>query len=167
MKNDESGSATTGSRPGWDEYFLQLAELAGTRSTCLRRQVGAILVSDRRVLATGYNGAPSGLAHCREAGCLRKEMGIPSGQRHEMCRAIHAEQNAVLQAAQHGIAIKAATLYCTTQPCAICAKMLLNLDITRMVLRSSYPDELALSLLRQAGFRESEKPDANLIVWAR
>lgn len=152
-------------RPDWDEYFLRLAELAATRSTCLRRQVGAILVAGRRVLATGYNGAPRGLPHCREAGCLRDQLKIPSGQRHEICRAIHAEQNAILQAAQYGVAVKSATLYCTNQPCAICTKLILNLDIRRLVLRSAYPDELAVTLLREAGFQQTEK--AGPLVWFR
>ena len=152
-------------RPGWDEYFLRLAELAATRSTCLRRRVGALLVADRRVLTTGYNGPPRGLAHCREAGCLRETLNIPSGQRHEICRAIHAEQNAVLQAAQHGVSIRQATLYCTHQPCAICAKLLLNLDVVRLVLRGAYPDELAQSLFREAGFALEEAGD--LVIWTK
>ncbi|MDR2935519.1 MAG: dCMP deaminase family protein [Candidatus Adiutrix sp.] len=152
-------------RPGWDEYFLRLAELAATRSTCLRRQVGALLVADRRVLATGYNGPPRNLPHCREAGCLRETLSVPSGQRHEICRAIHAEQNAILQAAQHGVPIRQATLYCTHQPCAICAKLILNLDVPRLVLRGAYPDELALSLLREGGFTREEA--GAFIVWTR
>jgi dCMP deaminase len=152
-------------RPGWDEYFLRLAELAATRSTCTRRQVGAVLVSGRRVLATGYNGAPRGLPHCRETGCLRERLQIPSGQRHEICRGIHAEQNAILQAAQYGVAVKAATFYCTNQPCAICAKLILNLDVGRLVLRSAYPDDLAADLLREAGFAESD--ESGLKVWTR
>ncbi len=162
VENDHRPAAA---RPGWDEYFLRLAELAATRSTCLRRQVGAVLVSGRRVLATGYNGAPKGLPHCLEVGCLREQLKIPSGQRHEMCRAIHAEQNAILQAAQYGVAVKAATLYCTNQPCAICAKLLLNLDVNRMVLRSSYPDELAMGLLKEAGF--TPQAGAGFSVWSK
>jgi dCMP deaminase len=130
--------------------------LAATRSTCLRRQVGALLVADRRVLSTGYNGSPRGLPHCREAGCLRAALRVPSGQRHEICRAIHAEQNAILQAAQHGVAIRQATLYSTHQPCAICARMILNLEVTRLVLRGTYPDELALNFFREAGFAREE-----------
>ncbi len=168
MARDEAfhlGGGNVPERPDWDEYFLRLAELAATRSTCLRRQVGAILVSNRRVLATGYNGAPRGLPHCREVGCLREQLKIPSGQRHEICRAIHAEQNAILQAAQYGVAVKAATFYCTNQPCAICAKLILNLDVNRLVLRSAYPDELATALLREAGFVESAKSE--FIVWTR
>jgi dCMP deaminase len=127
--------------------------------------VGALLVSDRRVLATGYNGPPRGLPHCREAGCLREDLNIPSGQRHEICRAIHAEQNAILQAAQHGVRIRQATLYCTHQPCAICAKLILNLDVRRLVLRGSYPDELALSLFREAGFVLEEAE--GVAIWTK
>lgn len=153
------------SRPGWDEYFLRLAELAATRSTCLRRQVGAILVADRRVLATGYNGAPKGLSHCREVGCLREKLNIPSGQRHEICRAIHAEQNAILQAAQYGVAVKNATMYSTTQPCTICSKLIINLDVVRIVHRLSYPDDFALGLLHEAGFQEQERD--GLMIWSR
>jgi len=150
-------------RPGWDEYFLSLAELAATRSTCLRRRVGALLVADRRVLATGYNGPPRGLPHCREAGCLRESLQVPSGQRHEICRAIHAEQNAILQAAHYGVPIREATLYCTHQPCAICAKLILNLDIHRLVLRGDYPDQLALDLLREGGFARAGAGE--ITVW--
>ena len=152
-------------RPGWDEYFLRLAELASTRSTCLRRRVGALLVAERRVLATGYNGPPRGLPHCREAGCLRETLKVPSGQRHEICRAIHAEQNAILQAAQHGVPIRQATLYCTHQPCAICARMILNLDVTRLVLRGAYPDKLAQNFFREAGFAREEAGE--LIIWRK
>ena len=151
-------------RPGWDEYFMNLAALAATRSTCLRRQVGALLVADRRVLATGYNGPPRGLPHCQEAGCLRESLNIPSGQRHEMCRGIHAEQNTILQAAQHGVPVRRATLYCTHQPCAICAKLILNLDVRRLVLHGDYPDELALKLLGEAGFVREE--NGLLTVWS-
>lgn len=153
------------SRPGWDEYFMSLAELAATRSTCIRRQTGAILVSDRRVLATGYNGAPKGLPHCREAGCPREQQNIPSGQRHEICRAIHAEQNAILQAAQYGVAIKDATMYSTTQLCTICSKLIINLDIARIVHRASYPDDFAPALLHEAGFVEKEQD--GLMIWSR
>ena len=144
-----------GRRPDWDEYFLSLAELAATRSTCLRRAVGAVLTADQRVLATGYNGPPRGLPHCREAGCLRAALNVPSGQRHEICRGLHAEQNAILQAAHYGVAIRRATLYCTYQPCSICAKLVLNLDIPRLVLCGTYPDDLALDLFREAGFRST------------
>jgi len=152
-------------RPDWDEYFMRLADLAATRSTCLRRQVGAILVSGHRVLATGYNGAPKGLPHCLDAGCKREELKIPSGQRQEICRAIHAEQNAIIQAAQHGVPVKNATVYCTNQPCSTCAKMILNLEVDRIVFRSTYPDDLAVSLLNEAGFERAE--ENGLFVWRK
>ena len=138
-------------RPSWDEYFLQLAAQASTRSTCLRRQVGAVLVRDKRVLATGYNGAPRGVSHCLDVGCLREQLGVPSGERHELCRAIHAEQNAVIQAAVHGVAIEGAVLYCTHQPCVLCAKMLINCGVREIHFIEGYPDEMALALIEEAG----------------
>lgn len=125
--------------------------MVAKRSTCLRRQVGAIIVKDKRIITTGYNGAPTGIVHCSEAGCLREKLQIPSGQRHELCRGIHAEQNAIIQAAIWGVSIKGATLYCTTQPCILCAKMLINAGIKRIVYEGEYPDELAKSLLEEAG----------------
>jgi dCMP deaminase len=137
-------------RPSWDEYFMGLARLVATRSTCLRRQVGAVVVKNKQVLATGYNGAPSGLTHCDEVGCLREELNVPSGQRHELCRALHAEQNAFLQAARHGASLSGATLYITTQPCSICAKMLINVGIKKIVIEGQYPDEMALKFLEEA-----------------
>jgi dCMP deaminase len=138
-------------RPSWDEYFMTIAEQVAGRSTCLRRHTGAVLVKDKRILATGYNGAPTGLAHCADVGCLREQRGIPSGQQHELCRAIHAEQNAVVQAARHGITIDGATAYCTHQPCVLCAKILLNAGIRDIVFRDSYPDALSEELLAEAG----------------
>lgn len=137
-------------RPSWDEYFLEMASLVAKRSTCLRRSVGAVIVKDKRILATGYNGAPSGLKHCVEIGCIRQQMKIPSGQRHELCRALHAEQNALIQACLHGISVKGATLYATTQPCVICAKMLINAGIKEIVVSEGYPDKMAMSFLKQA-----------------
>ena len=137
-------------RPNWDEYFLEMAQVAAKRSTCLRRQVGAVLVKDRRLLATGYNGAPRKLKHCGEIGCLREAMGIPSGERHELCRGLHAEQNAIIQAAVHGVAIEGATLYCTHHPCSACTKMLINAGILRIVYLDGYPDELSAALLTEA-----------------
>lgn len=138
------------SRPSWDEYFLNIAKLVSTRSTCLRRQVGAVVVKNKQVLATGYNGAPSGIEHCDKVGCLRQEMGVPSGQRHEICRALHAEQNAFLQAARHGVNLSGGTLYITVQPCSICAKMIINAGITKVVVEGEYPDEFALNFLKEA-----------------
>jgi dCMP deaminase len=139
-------------RPTWDEYFMQIADVAATRSTCLRRHVGAALVFDRHILATGYNGVPRGIAHCGDRGCLRAELKIPSGTQHELCRGLHAEQNALIQAARHGgIAADGATLYCTAHPCVQCAKLLINAGVRRIVYRTPYPDELSESLLREAG----------------
>lgn len=138
-------------RPGWDEYFLEVAEVVSRRSTCLRRQIGAVIVRDRRILTTGYNGAPSGLAHCLDIGCLRDERGVESGTRQELCRALHAEMNAIIQAAQHGVSTKGATLYCTSQPCSVCARILINAGISRIVYTGDYPDALAAGLLEEAG----------------
>jgi dCMP deaminase len=130
-------------RPSWDEYFMEITRLVVSRSTCVRRQVGAVIVKDKKILATGYNGAPSGLPHCLEVGCLRDELGIPSGERHELCRGLHAEQNAIIQAAYYGVSINGATLYCTNLPCIICTKMLINSGITRVVYGEGYTDPLA------------------------
>ena len=138
-------------RPDWDEYFMRMAEVAETRSTCTRRKVGAVIVKDHRILATGYNGVPTGIQHCSQRGCLREELGVPSGQRHELCRGLHAEQNAIIQAAHLGLSIAGGTLYCTNQPCVICAKMIINARIERIVIRDGYPDELAQDMLREAG----------------
>lgn len=140
-------------RPSWDEYFMQMAELVRSRSSCLRRGVGAVIVKDNRVIASGYNGAPKGIAHCEETGCLRQQMNVPSGQRHELCRGLHAEQNAIIQAACLGVPIEGATLYCTTQPCVICTKMLINAGIKRVVISESYPDELAEKMIKEAGIQ--------------
>lgn len=138
-------------RPSWDEYFMEITRLVAKRSTCLRRQVGAVLVKDKNILATGYNGAPSGVAHCLDVGCLREKMQIPSGERHELCRGLHAEQNAIIQAAKHGINIDGATLYCTTMPCIICSKMIINAGIKRIVFEGGYPDQLAEEMIRESG----------------
>lgn len=141
-------------RPSWDEYFMEMSELAATRSTCLRRQVGAVIVQDKHVIATGYNGAPQGVPHCGEkGGCMREEMGIPSGERHELCRALHAEQNAIIQAATLAQSIQGATMYVTHQPCIICAKMIINAGIRRIVVKEGYPDELAVEILAEAGLK--------------
>jgi len=137
-------------RPTWDEYFLEVAVLVSKRSTCLRRSVGAVLVKDKKILATGYNGAPSGLKHCIDIGCLREKLNIPSGQRHELCRGLHAEQNVLLQAALYGISTKDSALYITNQPCIICAKMLINAGIKEIVISNGYPDKLAEKFLKEA-----------------
>lgn len=138
-------------RPGWDEYFMDMAELVRTRTTCLRRAVGAVIVKDHHVLATGYNGSPRGMRHCSETGCLRLKLSVPSGQNAELCRGLHAEQNAIIQAARMGINISGSTLYCTTQPCVICTKMIINAGIKRVVIRESYPDKLAEEMAAEAG----------------
>ncbi|MFW5488433.1 MAG: deoxycytidylate deaminase [Desulfovibrio sp.] len=137
-------------RMPWPEYFMRIAHVVSERSTCLRRKVGAIAVRDKRILATGYNGAPAGLKHCLDIGCLREKLQVPSGQRHELCRALHAEQNVIIQAAASGVSLEGATLYCTTQPCLICTKMLINVGIRTMYFSESYPDELAQDMLEEA-----------------
>lgn len=137
-------------RPSWDEYFLNIAKLVSTRSTCLRRQVGAVVVKNKQILATGYNGAPTGITHCDKVGCIRKELNVPSGQRHELCRALHAEQNAFLQAARHGVCLEGGALYITVQPCSICAKMIINAGIKKIVIEGEYPDEMARDFIKEA-----------------
>ncbi len=141
-------------RPSWPEYFMSIAEMVAKRSTCIRRQVGAVLVKEKRILATGYNGAPTGLRHCETVGCMRQDGSVPSGQRHELCRGLHAEQNAIIQAAYHGTAIAGATLYCTNKPCAICAKMLINAGVVKIVFKEGYDDPLAAQMLTEAGIEE-------------
>lgn len=138
-------------RPSWDDYFMSIAEQVATRSTCMRRQIGAVLVKGKRILATGYNGVPIGLEHCETAGCLRERLGIPSGTQHELCRGLHAEQNAVVQAARFGIAMDGATVYSTTQPCVACTKILLNAGVEEIVYRDGYPDELAAAIVQESG----------------
>jgi dCMP deaminase len=136
-------------RPSWDQYFIEITNIAKQRSTCLRRQVGALLVKDNHILATGYNGVPAGVTHCEAVGCLRQKLNVPSGQRHELCRGLHAEQNAILQAAYHGVPIKGATLYCNTKPCSICTKMIINAGIVRIVYELYYEDALADEILAE------------------
>lgn len=141
-------------RISWEDYFMEMAELTARRSTCLRRQVGAVIVKDRHVIATGYNGAPKGVAHCDErGGCLRQKLNVPSGQRHELCMALHAEQNAIIQAACLGQSVEGATIYVTHQPCVICAKMIINAGIDKIIVKEGYPDELAIEILQEAGKR--------------
>ena len=137
-------------RPSWDQYFMDITAVVASRSTCLRRQVGAVIVKDKRLLTSGYNGAPKNLAHCAATGCIRAEYDIPSGQRHELCRGLHAEQNAIIQAALHGVAIDGATIYCTHQPCSACSKMILNAGIVRVVYANAYPEPLAEQLRTEA-----------------
>jgi len=140
----------TDTRPSWDEYFMGITEMVAQRSTCLRRKVGAILVRDKRIIATGYNGAPAKVSHCLDIGCLREQQGIPSGERHELCRGLHAEQNSIIQAALHGFSIEGATLYCTNMPCAICSKMLINARIEKIYYKEGYADNLSSLLLAEA-----------------
>jgi len=137
-------------RPPWDDYFLEIAGVVAKRSTCLRRHVGAVLVRDRFIISTGYNGAPTGIRHCAEVGCLRATHNVPSGERHELCRGLHAEQNAIIQAALHGVSTKGATLYCTNHPCSICAKMLINAGVIRVVVSNDYNDLLSKEMLSEA-----------------
>jgi len=137
-------------RPSYDEYFMEMAHLVSKRSTCLRRSVGAILVKNKHILSTGYNGAPKGFKHCSEVGCLREKLGIPSGERHEICRGLHAEQNAIIQAAVFGVSIEGSVLYCTNAPCVVCAKMLINAGIKEIVFSGNYPDALAKKMLDES-----------------
>jgi dCMP deaminase len=138
-------------RPTWDRYFLDIANVISGRSTCLRRQVGALVVKDKRILTTGYNGAPRGLAHCSETGCLRDEAGAASGTTHELCRGLHAEQNAILQAALHGVSIDGGVMYSTHQPCVLCTKMVINAGLGAIYYLEPYEDPLAQRLLEEAG----------------
>jgi len=138
-------------RPDIDEYFLKIASVVAERSTCRRHHVGAVAVKDKHILATGYNGAPAGLKDCLELGCLRDELGIPSGERHEICRGIHAEQNVIIQASLHGVSLEGSTIYCTHTPCVLCAKMLVNAKIKRYVSFGKYNDNTFLSLFKEAG----------------
>jgi len=137
-------------RPTYDEYFMKMTQVVSTRSTCLRRNVGAILVKNKHLLSTGYNGAPKGLKHCSEVGCLREKLNVRPGERHELCRGLHAEQNAIIQASVFGVSIDGATLYCTVAPCSVCAKMLINAGIKEIVYQDSYPDDLAQQMLTEA-----------------
>lgn len=148
-------------RPTWDEYFMEMAEVAAKRSTCLRRKVGAVIVKNKQILASGYNGTPMGLPHCEDVGCLREQLKVPSGKNHELCRGVHAEQNAICQAAFHGVSVKGATIYVTNQPCVVCTKMLINAGIERVVYANPYPDELAQEMMGESQMRiEVFKPDA-------
>ena len=138
-------------RPAWDDYFMTLCRQVATRSTCLRHDVGAIIVRDKRILSTGYNGAPRGMKHCLEIGCIRDELKIASGTRAEICRAVHAEQNAVIQCAIYSVSSEGSTIYITHQPCTICTKILINAGIRRIVYENAYPDDFSQKLLKEAG----------------
>ncbi len=137
-------------RKSKDTYFGEIADLVSSRSTCLRNQVGAVIVKESQILSTGYNGAPKGLPHCEEVGCLRDKLGLKSGERHELCRGLHAEQNAIIQAAYHGVSVKGAKIYVTTKPCSICTKMLINAGIVEIIYIEDYNDPLATELLSQS-----------------
>lgn len=138
-------------RPSWCEYFLEIAELVSQRSTCLRRQVGAVIVKENQIIATGYNGAPKGVEHCEKVGCLREKLNVPSGEKHELCRGVHAEQNAIIQAAVNGVSVKGGVMYCTFHPCSICAKMIINAELKKVYIAEGYPDKLASEMFDAAG----------------
>ncbi len=151
-------------RPDIDEYFLKIASVVAERSTCRRPHKGAVAVRDKHILTTGYNGAPSGLKDCLELGCLRDEMNIPSGERHEICRGIHAEQNVIIQAALHGVSLEGSTIYCTHTPCVLCAKMLVNAKIKRFISLGKYSDDAFSDLFQKAGieFDIKKKPPSRI-----
>ncbi|HHF56192.1 MAG TPA: cytidine deaminase [Thermoplasmatales archaeon] len=140
-------------RPSFDEYFMKIAKIVATRSTCLRRHVGAVIVKDNHILSTGYNGAPKGFKHCSEVGCLREQLRVPEGQRHELCRGLHAEQNAIIQAAVFGVSIKGGTIYSTHFPCSVCAKMIVNAELKELVYLEYYPDELSQKILEESNIK--------------
>ncbi len=146
-------------RPSWESYFMAITKLVAKRSTCLRRSVGAVIVKDKRILSTGYNGAPSGVSHCIDTGCLREKMKVASGERHELCRGIHAEQNAVIQAAYHGVSIREGVMFCTNLPCNICAKMIINAGLSKIYYLEGYADSLSREMLNEAGVGLVRIPD--------
>jgi dCMP deaminase len=151
-------------RPSWDEYFMKLAWLVAERSTCLRHHVGAVVVRDKRILTTGYNGAPSGTQDCLSLGCLRNALHIPSGERCETCRAIHAEQNAIIQGGYHGVNIKGSTLYCTHFPCVTCTRMVVNAGIKKVVMSVAYPNDIFRDIFKEAGIEFSTMQFGNLSI---
>jgi len=151
-------------RPDWDNYFMAIASVVATRSTCLRRKVGAVIVRDRQIISTGYNGAPKGVPHCAEVGCLREKLGIPSGERHEICRGAHAEINAIAQAAATGSTTAGADMYCTHEPCSFCTKAMINAGIRRILYVFPYPDPLARQLREEAGLETCPLPESSLLV---
>ena len=151
-----------GERPSYDEYFMEMAHVVSKRSTCMRRKVGAILVKDKHILSTGYNGAPKGLKHCSEVGCIREKMNVPPGERHELCRGLHAEQNAIIQAAVFGTSIKDSVLYCTNTPCVVCVKMLINAGVTEIIFSGDYPDDLAKKMLGESKIKIRNFNNKNL-----
>ena len=140
-------------RPDWNSYFMEIARIVSKRSTCLRRSVGAVIVKEKRILSTGYNGPPMGLAHCEDIGCVREQQNVLSGERHELCRGLHAEQNAIIQAAVFGTSIKDSVLYCTNTPCVVCVKMLINAGVKEIVFMGDYPDDLAKQILNESNIK--------------
>jgi len=152
-------------RPSWDAYFMEIARVVSSRSNCLRRKIGALLIKDKRILATGYNGPPSGMKHCDEVGCMRNKMNIPSGERHELCRGLHAEQNVIIQGALHGFSIKDSVLYATHQPCILCAKMLINAGVKGIIIQDNYPDSRAMDFLTEAGITVKIWKEDGKVEW--
>jgi dCMP deaminase len=140
-------------RPDWDRYFLEITDVVKKRSTCLRRQVGAVIVQNNHIVATGYNGTPAKITHCSETGCLRDKLKVPSGERHELCRGLHAEQNAIIQAANYGVSLNGTTIYTNCKPCSICTKMIINAGIKKIVYREFYNDNLADELLSETDIK--------------
>jgi dCMP deaminase len=149
--DDKKKTKQQAQRPSWDEYFMGITRLAASRSTCLRRNIGAVITKNNRIISSGYNGAPSGMKHCLELGCLRDKLKIPSGTRHEICRGLHAEQNALMFA--QGTDLHDAVLYCTNQPCVVCAKLIIQAGITTVVYENDYPDDLSRTFLKEAGVK--------------
>ena len=145
-------------RPTWDQYFMRMAFLAASRANCTRRKVGAVIVKDKNVLATGYNGPPSGAVHCDVVGCIRDDLDVPSGERHELCRGLHAEQNAIIQAAVHGVSIAGSSIYITTHPCGVCSKMIMNAHIKEIVYAGGYPDDLSELMLLESSIEKRNFP---------
>lgn len=145
-------------RPSWDQYFMRMAFLAASRANCTRRKVGAVIVKDKNVLATGYNGPPSGAVHCDVVGCIRDDLDVPSGERHELCRGLHAEQNAIIQAAVHGVSIAGSSIYITTHPCVVCSKMIMNAQIKEIVYAGGYPDDLSELMLLESTIEKRNFP---------
>ncbi|MDR3244611.1 MAG: cytidine/deoxycytidylate deaminase family protein [Elusimicrobiota bacterium] len=164
MKNNENLNNNQQNRPSWDEYFMKLAWLVAERSTCLRHHVGAVIVRDKRILTTGYNGAAANIQSCLELGCLRNQLNIPSGQNHEICRAIHAEQNAIIQGGYNGINIKDSALYSTHSPCVLCAKMIANSGIKEVIVSEAYPDKSYEALFEEAKIRFRVFKIENLLI---
>ncbi len=154
-------------RPSWDEYFMELAFVIARRSTCISRKVGAVVVRDKRIMTTGYNGAPSGVESCLDRGyCYRRKLGIKSGENLELCRGSHAEENAIVQAAKFGISLDGATIYCTTRPCLICSKMIINAGIKKVVCKGDYPHEISREMFMEVGVElvQYDKPIGNIII---